>query len=593
MNRPKALTGIKGNIKYRNIWGFDTEDNTKGEMIYGSFYDGKNFYGFKTPHDVMDLSRKISDKYGKTKIHLAATNLEYDMNNAFKGYYDRIDIMYGMKLINFRVKESNIYAFDTLNHYKESVAKQGERLGLNKIKYKFTPESLKYSQKLIDYNHQDSLITRTSAVEFQKAVNEFGAEMRDTIAGTSLNLFRRRFLPFEINSTPDDVLDFLKQGYYGGRCEIINFEGIADETGDILYYDINSLYPDVMSNNDFPDPNSRVMNQKSIDAEGVSECDIEVFDTYLPYLPYKMQLPDKTFRLMFPIGKLHGCWSNFELRYALEHKLIKIHKIYKSVNYTKSGPYFKPYMEFMYNQRMRYPDRNSPMNQAAKLFMNSLYGKFFEHVDSEGLLCDSGGIIEISKKENYYPVHTNGIWSIHTTAKARTKLYEGAQAVIKKHGEKNLYYYDTDSLMYKGRPGVLDEGKKIGQWKLEGKFKYAKYYLPKTYLMVDENNEAKITAKGIPLDKETEDIQNIVLNGFGGYDESFKIPLKFKYRLDFIQGDKVMINKPVKFKESYRLLDYKNKQNVWREVPRRMIQAYSKRRVNIYNETLPIKRKDF
>jgi hypothetical protein len=139
----------------------------------------------------------------------------------------------------------------------------------------------------------------------------------------------------------------------------------------------------------------------------------------------------------------------------------------------------------------------------------------------------------------------------------------------------------------------LDEGKKMGQWKLEGKFKYAKYYLPKTYLMVDENNEAKITAKGIPLDKETEDIQNIVLNGFGGYDESFKIPLKFKYRLDFIQGDKVMINKPVKFKESYRLLDYKNKQNVWREVPRRMIQAYSKRRVNIYNETLPIKRKDF
>lgn len=127
-----VLKPIHSEIKKRNLVSFDTEDNTQGDMIYGNVYDGKQHIPFETPGEFLSIVRDLSLKHGRTKVTLCATNLEYDMVNAFKGYYNRLDLMYAGRLINFTVKDSNVRGLDTLNHYQEGVKKQGERLGIKK-----------------------------------------------------------------------------------------------------------------------------------------------------------------------------------------------------------------------------------------------------------------------------------------------------------------------------------------------------------------------------------------------------------------------------------------------------------------------------
>ena len=582
-------------VTIRKLMSFDTEDDTHGNIIIGNIFDGEKNYWYETQDEFMDHIRDISNKYGKQRVYLVATNLEYDMINSFKGYYNRIDLMYAGRLINFKVKDSNIYGMDSLNHYKDGIKAQGERLGMNKLKVDVKNLKKDSIENVKSYNAQDTKICLAAMDLHQKSINTFGGELRDTAAGTALNLFRRKFLHQNIRRPEDEDLEFMKQGYYGGRVEIFNMELRSDDKYKIRYYDINSLYPDVMLNNSFPDPNT-IYHGKSIEAEGVSEVEIEYLkpeSVYIPYLPYKYAFKKNgSIRLMFPVGKLYGTWSNFELRYAINHNLIRINKLIRSVNFEKSEYYFKDYMEYMYAERKRYKQGKDLlsvyMSNTTKLYMNSLYGKFFEHVDSDATTCDSDGIISIEPKENYWPAHSNGIWSLMTTAYARTKEYEGLKKIVDKGGQ--LGYCDTDCAVYKGNDGILTVSNEIGDFKQEGTYKYARFYLPKTYLLVDENNEAFITAKGIPSNNSPEDegAYYFIKEGFGGnMEDPLKINKKYKYKLEFLKNGKTTVKAPVRFKESFRSIKYKNKPNVWRDKEKYMKALYLKRVVLKNGDTRP------
>ena len=609
-----VLKPINSKIRAKNIVSFDTEDDGCGNMVYGNIYDGKEHKPYETPAEFLGLVRDLGLKSGRTKVVMVATNLEYDMVNSFKGYYNRLDLMYAGRLINFTVKESNVRGIDSLNHYPEGVKKQGENIGIEKMDIKIK-EIIKGSKKMQTYCNRDAEITYKRMQQHQQAVIKMGAEMRDTAAGTAMNLFRRKYLVENITRPDDETLDFMKLGYYGGRCEIFNIEGIAEGDKKLLYYDINSLYPKVMKNNLFPNPNS-IYKARDIDADGVSDCLIEYRSpdsVYVPYLPVKHRFKrvkeglrsleglfsGKTYestKLMFPVGKFRGVWTNFELRYAINKGLINVLKVYKSVNFKESLPYFRQYMGDLYTMRKQYQGQNDlegkSMEKIIKLFMNSLYGKFFEHVDSEAYICDETGIIEVNPKDNYYPAHANGIWAMYTTAYARTDEYEGLLQVHDAGGK--LLYCDTDCIQYIGNEGILKVSKELGDFKLEGKFKYGRYYLPKSYILVDEDNIGKAVAKGIPQFNDEDDCVTFdeFLSGFGGYKESFKMDKKFRHRMEFLKNGYVVVKKPVRFKESARSIEYRGKANVWRDMPKKMQSVYMKRVILKNGDTRPYILKD-
>jgi hypothetical protein len=591
MTDKKYLYPIFSKIKKRTFLAFDTEDDSRGNMILGNIFDGEKHYFYKTPDNFMEILGFLKKKYNQKKIYLVATNLEYDMINSFRGYYDQLELLYSGKLINFRIKGTNIYGFDSYNHYKESIETQGERLNFEKIK--IDTKNLK-DKSIVDikkYNARDTEILYKSMDLYQKSLNTIGCELKDTIAGSAMNLFRRNFLSEKIKKIDDNDLIFFKRGYYGGRTEIFNLKLEQDYKSDIKYIDINSLYPSVMYDNYFPVPESKIY-EKSIDKEGMSEVEIEyIGEPYIPFLPYHRQTKTKgIYSLIFPIGKFSGVYTNFSLRYGVSKGIIRINKIIKSINFTENLKYFENYVDELYRMRKNFKKSETPesayMSTTIKLLLNSLYGKFFEKIDGEKYYCDKNGIIKSEKTESYYPNHTNGIWSCYITDLARIKEYEGLINLY--NNNHKIGYCDTDSIIYKGDFKGINISDELGDFKNEGNYKYARFYLPKTYILVDKNNELTITAKGIPTDKNP--VENELykfMNEFDDFYESVKFLKKDFHKLEFIQKGVARFKKPVKFRESYKSINLKA--NYWREVEKNFLKNYDKRIILKNGETRPIK----
>lgn len=619
MGKGRILKPVTTPFKSKTFFGFDTEDDTEGNLICGNIYDGNNYYGYANSDDFMQILRRLQNKHKKKKLYVAATNLEYDWVNSAAGYYHRFDLFYTSRLLFAKLKESNITLIDSMNYYPLGVEAQGNILGMKKIKIKVSDLKHEKIEKVDEYNRQDAKITTEFINRFQKMINIIGGELKHTIASTALDIFRRNFLKIDIKRPDDEDLMKIKQAYYGGRTEIFTMESISDKNSMIYEYDKNSMYPDVMKRNKMPDPNS-IFYTKGIDYEGVSHVDVTVKDCYLPYLPYKLKYmkknvpswaidqylndsydglfddfvhPDMT-KLVFPIGELSGWWTNHELRYAESHGLIKIKKLHESINFKRTDTFFTDFVNHLWHKRREYQiayektgDKEAELGSyAVKMIMNSLYGKFFERVESQKVICDDMGIIETIKGDTYFPNHSNGIWAVYVTALAKTSVYEGYQSVLKGGGK--LLYSDTDSILYNGKRGLLNEGKELGEWKLEGRYKYGRFYLPKTYFLVDEDNIGYVTAKGIPLDRNFLDDHFYLNDGLEGFKEHVKLEGIFNYRLCFLKNGRVMVRKPVKFKEASRRVHNRVKPNTWVYVDKTFRSDYTKRVVIEGGETRPL-----
>lgn len=543
----RSFTPLRRKVFKKRLASVDTEDDGKGNLKSICFYNGKRFWLFYNRFEFITF---LSHYQTKGKLYIICCNLEYDIINLFRDYWDLIELFYGARLIFAKLRDKKIYFMDSLNHYKLSVANQGEYISLPKLE--FNPDNPEYVKR-------DAEITYQFAVRHQDYLNSIGAEMNYTSASSSLNLFKRMFLTTRIKKIPDEILDMVRNGYYGGRTEIFNLFGRADKNEKIYYYDINSLYPYVMKTFPYPVPDSHYLSNDWVDV-GVIHCDIEyVEDMYIPYFPYRYEG-----KLVFPTGRLTGWWTSFELKYALDKKLIRIKKIYKAIGYKQTFNYFSSYVDFLYGMRLKVKDKDKHLDLVLKIMMNSLYGKFAERVESKKTFSEDGEVLETVLEKVYYPSHSNYIMSVYTTAYARTTLYEGLQDIVDKKGL--LYYCDTDSIIYKGKEGLLDVGQELGQYKLEGTFKEAQFYLPKCYRMIDLKGKEYVKVKGVPS----------------------------KFALEFIKRGYVEFDKPVKLRESMKRVDKDTyKPNVWLKVPKSFNAEYTKRLITQGNETTPIVLCDF
>lgn len=606
MNFIKGLTPLTRKVPLKIVHAFDTEDDQNGNFLFGYHYDGKRYFYFTDGYEYLEYLREISKKHGTKRVFVMATELEYDLGNAFKGYLSRFNLVYGKRLIYAHLKESNIYFVDTMNLYKVSIRAQGKILKLPKLKVDYSKMTdKKYLKVLKEYCKRDVKICYRFANKFQRILHTIGAEMKYTISASAVNVFRRYFLPKTVKKTPEDVLDTLYEAYYGGRSEIYRLEA----KGRIYHYDFSSNYPSIMSSNIYPDPNTRYEGC-DIKDEGVSKADVEYLrrDIYIPFLPvktkilekqiktkdYKKLIEDTPFenvgdivdnsRLLFPLGRFVGWWSNVELRYARDNGLIKIHKIYRSINYRENKNFFSGWVGYLWKLRKKYKYKNDIfsrlMNMVIKDLLNRLYGKFFEKTNIKSVVYDNGAVDTKQFKRYRYPSHSNGIWAVYTTAYARIKLYELIQEVMS-FGGKPLYV-DTDCIMFllpKGKKMKLKTSRKLGGLAKEGEYKYARFFLPKTYLMVDKKNNIYITAKGIPFDKEDNSVGTL-LGGVEGFKEKLFMQGQYKYRLDFLQNGKVKLRQPIKLKEANRRGG--KKINVWKNQVKRM-RAFDIKRIHLDN----------
>lgn len=609
------LKNKKVKLQPKNIYGFDIE--TYGEnntFLMGSIVNEKEKYVFWDKKEMQDFilkshkirnSRLFATNLGFDFLALFGTNCELKNEKDFKILSKFEFLIKNGEFINIKLRqnEKNLVEFsDTMNFLRAGVYVLGKIIGIDKL-YKphfLGAKVLRYTkegQELEQYNINDSYITFRFADFLQKTFNDLGANMKYTIASTSMELFRSKYLKTWIQQPIKPLLKLMFDGYYGGRVEAFCRGDLSLDNDKKYLYDINSLYPYVMESKLFPLPSSLDLHEghdlKYIkNYEGLSYCYIESeFDMtklVYPLLPYRDMESKK---LLFPIGIFYGWHTHAELRKAIEigYKI----EVIKTIYYKETFNPFYEFVEDLYRKRMEYKKEKSILELPMKILLNSLYGKFAQKpIESEILFTNikedydkvenafavnddlerrgfdkryyidtpdhnerKEGDLLITEPRFYYlkdldtdnyAKFINPIISIYITSYARLELYKYIENCIKTNHK--VYYCDTDSIMTNKK---LPVSSKLGDLKLECKIKNGIIVKPKFYY-IENNDTGKnlIKAKGMSNLKELIDFKKVLETKEYTYMKFTKFKESFRRKLPF--NTKIDVTKIINFEDDKR-----------------------------------------
>jgi len=342
-----------------------------------------------------------------------------------------------------------------------------------------------------------------------------------TVASQALRVFRT-FLKDEIPSLAPNIDAFVRSSYFGGRTEIFKPFFEQQKTNEMLKsYDVNSLYPAVMREFDYPGGFHFETYQYLPNKIGFYDVEVTVPEMYVP--PLGMRFNNMEDKLIFPTGTFRGIWSTAELNYAMSIGC-KINKVYKGAIFRNIGPLFKEYIEFLYAIRKK-SSKASVDNVLCKLLMNSSYGRFGLNLEREQLYFDDGseGLrpymdIEIDEKgDDIIRLASKNVQLESSFSNVSIAAWVTSQARVWMHklymmSPESLYYTDTDSIKTTYSYPRNDDD--LGRLKLEYKSKRACFILPKTYI---EDTTAPMFKLYDDNGKERKDLKSsakIVMKGF-------------------------------------------------------------------------------
>ena len=481
-----------------NIWGFDSEDDSKGYCIQAGVFNGSRFLIYEdiNIHRLILLFKALV-KTGE-KHYFFSNNILYDLVNVF-GYehlienLDSGEMEFIISKYNFigAVYCRNIFFVDLQNYYRNmSLGKIGELIGLKKLE--FNPTSKEYLKRDIEISY----FAGKNLIDFL-AKNKFDFGL--TIPSIALQIFKRYFLKTSFEETDEKTLDLLRTGYKGGRCEMY-WQG---ERSPVHIYDINSLYPYIMTKTKFFNPNT-IKPSFEIKENGFYKVRLKLDENlYLPLFPHELNS-------IYPVGEFNTIALGSDL---LPYKN-NIQNIQWGVEFDYSGYLFKSYAVQMYQKRKN--SLTSFDNTFFKILMNGLYGKFGQS-KMKTVWKKGEGFTEENLGYSYY---SQVIWSIQITCGARSYMFDRMNRILDKGIE--CYYTDTDSVHCSREiPKKYVDSKTLGFFKNEGRFESFTYLREKEYY---SNDFKKYACKGI---SGKENVETYFKTGKA----NFKSPIKFKESL--------------------------------------------------------------
>ena len=396
------------------------------------------------------------------------------------------------RIIQIKVSKGNNswYFNDSFALLPSSLYKLTHGFNVKHKKKDINYEEMKDSEETREYLRHDTVGLYEVLEMFESMVAKFGVGLEMTSARQALNMYKT-FMKYPLPNY-EDKEEFIRRGYYGGRCEIFKMR-----EQDLNYYDINSLYPFCMRNFEMPVGIPMIVHGNPL-KEGISFCEAIVNipeSISVPPLPFRMKLKSGS-KLVFPVGKIKGVWDRLELENA--ERMGCTVKHIKSLCFS-GDMIFKDYVDRWYKIKNE-SQKDSSMYYISKLMLNSLYGKFGQKRESKKMIMNPKQCVglyplyedyEIYEKDCYsHATHILPAISAHVTAIARLELYKW----IEKAGF-GVVYCDTDSIVTQNK---LPTSIKIGAMKLEKKTKDGIFLLPKLYAFV----EGEVRAKGYSQAKE-------------------------------------------------------------------------------------------
>lgn len=391
----------------------------------------------------------------------------------------------------------------------------------NKYKNSFNNKTWIFKKEAIKYCELDCISLYEILSKFNNLIfDRFKLNINNypTLPGLSFAIFRSQYLKKDsIHMLSGDIANDIRQGYTGGACDMYIPRPIDNRK--IYGYDVNSLYPFVMSKYKLPigSPTyfSGDITKMKQDVFGFFYCNITAPNNLKHPIIQTHIKTDDGLRTVAPLGNWNDMIFSEEMYNAMKFG----YKFDVLWGYTFESDYiFTKFVDDLYGIRLEYP-KTDPMNYIAKIIMNSLYGRFgmddnfvlseimnkedydkFEKLDKDNSIID---VIEID--DNYLVQSKNSKMELNTLldngsethniniaiAAAITAYARIHMSQFKNNPKYNLYYSDTDSV-YIDYP--LDDslvGEELGLMKLECICDDAVFIAPKVYGLVTNNKLIK------------------------------------------------------------------------------------------------------
>ena len=335
-----------------------------------------------------------------------------------------------------------------------------------------------------------------------------------TTASNALYDFKQRYGPKAYKRDfGDDTMslitdDFIRRSYKGGFT-YLNPIYRNKAVGEGCVYDVNSMYPWAMKYCLLPydrpvwfrgeykdEPEYPLYVQRLL-------CEFKVKPGYIPTIQIKNSIYADNEYLEYSVEPTFLTLTNVDLELFFEHYDVNVIEFTDGYMFKAKHGIFDEYIDYWYHIKEESARQgNKGMKHTAKLFLNSLYGKFgarrsgcskIPYLDDETDKVKYKLTEEEPRTGGYLPIAT------FITSYARDKIIRAAQ----KCG-KRFIYADTDSLHVNGLepvPGIDVDDFRLGAFKIEERFKRAKFIRQKTYLEIFENDgkeEMNIKCAGMP-----------------------------------------------------------------------------------------------
>ena len=491
------------------LWAIKNLDLT--EIHIG--YNIKSFFDFIKENCINDTIYFHNLKFDGIFIidFLFRSEFEYSKEfkeNSFNCMITDTQIWYNIQ-INLRKekrKQQKITIQDSLKliPYSEKTICQAFKLETKKgeIDYK-KPRGDTYipTQEEIDYIKNDIMIIDNVMKTFKsEGYNKM------TIGACALSYFKENFgkknweRHFPI--LDKEIDDFIRKSYKGGWT-YLNPKYKGKDVNNGLVYDVNSMYPAVMYEFPYPVGIPQKFTGEYILDESMPLYVIELICTFklkkgkLPSIQSKNTF--RTPQYMDEVTEpLQLTLTSIDLELLHENYHVTIFEYVGGYKFSKATGIFTDYIDYFIKMKIDNNGKNICLRNIAKLFLNSLYGKFGTNpykVNKIPYLDVEKNCIEFNNTEEEYTKPVFTAIASFITSYARRNIIQTANKI-----GKRFIYADTDSVHIEGLeiPDINIDDNKLGYYKLEYKFTKARYIKGKTYIEQEENGTLHKTIAGCP-----------------------------------------------------------------------------------------------
>lgn len=504
-----------------------------------------------------DMVKKYRDKIDDGKRWYAVIyfhNLDYDAQNLlqhiveqdFDEPFSEVSVLHNGSLysLSFMYDGCHFELRDSMKIYNQSLAKLGANVGWPKktedATYRWIDldsEADVVQHELYYFKHDIAVL----AAIMRSHMEKFPGKLRLTAAGyAEADLKATVKQDDEQNNTnhynalfeakfSDTQEKYLRQAYFGGFV-YANYKYVNKKLSRGLVGDVNSLYPSVMLNRNYP--NWKTVRKLS--EEEFKQLNLHDYDTFAV-----VTIRIKTLRLKndgvpcFPKKSAFGLsreimserdlandvaiLTNFDLYWIEQNYEIKY--VYEGGVVAKQH-ITRPFTTFILKHKAEKERAVQAGNKVdkmiAKIHLNSTYGKFAQRkiTTKTVLMRNSNGTIGFTEEidPNANPVDHNILIAVFITAFARDVLLSMIE-ILKHEPQATFWYCDTDSVHfgYNGKLDIVKDDEKIfqelhipfdksvfGKWKPEQHMTQARYLGSKRYWEEDPAlGEAIIKGAGI------------------------------------------------------------------------------------------------